>query len=218
MDTFSQLDAQLLLFFNSHHTAFLDDFWMLFTGRYIWVPMYVALLAAVARDNGWRRTVVVALFIALAITATDQFCGNLLRHSIERMRPSNPDNPLSLLVQTVDGYRGGKYGFPSCHAANSFALASFCALLFRSRRAAAFLFLWAVCNSYSRLYLGVHYPGDILVGSILGFTIGGICCAACDMLAPPAPEAAAPGRIRSSDLPIAVGLASVIAIALASLQ
>lgn len=86
--------------------------------------------------------------------------------------PSNPANPLSEMVHIVGGYRGGSYGFPSCHAANSFALASFLTLLFANRKLSLFIFAWAVLNSYSRVYLGVHYPGDLLVGAIIGTAAG----------------------------------------------
>lgn len=86
--------------------------------------------------------------------------------------PSNPENPLSEMVHIVGGYRGGSYGFPSCHAANSFALASFLTLLFANRKLSLFIFAWAVLNSYSRVYLGVHYPGDLLVGAIIGTAAG----------------------------------------------
>ena len=86
--------------------------------------------------------------------------------------PSNPENPLSEMVHIVGGYRGGSYGFPSCHAANSFALASFLILLFANRKLSLFIFAWAVLNSYSRVYLGVHYPGDLLVGAIIGTAAG----------------------------------------------
>lgn len=88
------------------------------------------------------------------------------------VRPSNPANPLSEMVHIVGGYRGGSYGFPSCHAANSFALASFLILLFANRKLSLFIFAWAVLNSYSRVYLGVHYPGDLLVGAIIGTAAG----------------------------------------------
>lgn len=94
------------------------------------------------------------------------------RPSVCRLRPSNPENPLSEMVHIVGGYRGGSYGFPSCHAANSFALASFLTLLFANRKLSLFIFAWAVLNSYSRVYLGVHYPGDLLVGAIIGTAAG----------------------------------------------
>lgn len=96
----------------------------------------------------------------------------LIRPEVCRLRPSNPENPLSEMVHIVGGYRGGSYGFPSCHAANSFALASFLTLLFANRKLSLFIFAWAVLNSYSRVYLGVHYPGDLLVGAIIGTAAG----------------------------------------------
>lgn len=99
-------------------------------------------------------------------------CATLIRPEVCRLRPSNPSNPLSEMVHIVGGYRGGSYGFPSCHAANSFALASFLTLLFANRKLSLFIFAWAVLNSYSRLYLGVHYPGDLLVGAIIGTAAG----------------------------------------------
>ena len=99
-------------------------------------------------------------------------CATLIRPEVCRLRPSNPENPLSEMVHIVGGYRGGSYGFPSCHAANSFALASFLTLLFANRKLSLFIFAWAVLNSYSRVYLGVHYPGDLLVGAIIGTAAG----------------------------------------------
>lgn len=92
-----------------------------------------------------------------------------------KVAPFNLLNPLSGMVHTVNGYRGGMYGFPSCHAANSFALAAIVALMLRSRMAGWFIFIWAALNSYSRLYLGVHYPGDLLCGCVLGVLCGAAC-------------------------------------------
>ena len=99
-----------------------------------------------------------------------------MRHSHTPRRRThealNLDNPLSAMVHVVDGYRGGSYGFPSCHAANSFAFAAAVALIVRSRRCSLFVFGWAVLNSYSRIYLGVHYPGDLFCGAVIGIIAG----------------------------------------------
>ena len=140
--------------------------------KWIWVPMYAAVLFAVVRNYRWRQTLAVLVCVALAITIADQVCATLIRPEVCRLRPSNPENPLSEMVHIVGGYRGGSYGFPSCHAANSFALASFLTLLFANRKLSLFIFAWAVLNSYSRVYLGVHYPGDLLVGAIIGTAAG----------------------------------------------
>ncbi|MDE6270839.1 MAG: phosphatase PAP2 family protein [Muribaculaceae bacterium] len=173
MDFFNNLDLQLLLSANGHHTAFWDSFWMLFTGRFVWVPMYAAMLYALLRSLGWQRTLVAVVFVALVIAAADQLCGSLLRDTICRPRPSRPDSPVVDMITTVGNYRAGHYGFPSCHAANSFALAVFMSMLLKRTRFTLFIFGWAMLNSFSRMYLGVHYPSDIFVGAVLGATIGG---------------------------------------------
>ena len=160
IDWLNTIDTQVFLALNGLHAPYFDVFMKLFTGKWIWVPMYAAVLFAVV------------VCVALAITIADQVCATLIRPEVCRLRPSNPENPLSEMVHIVGGYRGGSYGFPSCHAANSFALASFLILLFANRKLSLFIFAWAVLNSYSRVYLGVHYPGDLLVGAIIGTAAG----------------------------------------------
>ena len=192
IDWLNTIDTQVFLALNGLHAPYFDVFMKLFTGKWIWVPMYAAVLFAVVRNYRWRQTLAVLVCVALAITIADQVCATLIRPEVCRLRPSNPANPLSEMVHIVGGYRGGSYGFPSCHAANSFALASFLTLLFANRKLSLFIFAWAVLNSYlfanrklslfifawavlnsySRVYLGVHYPGDLLVGAIIGTAAG----------------------------------------------
>lgn len=157
IDWLNTIDTQVFLALNGLHAPYFDVFMKLFTGKWIWVPMYAAVLFAVVRNYRWRQTLAVLVCVALAITIADQVCATLIRPEVCRLRPSNPENPLSEMVHIVGGYRGGSYGFPSCHAANSFALASFLILLFANRKLSLFIFAWAVLNSYSRVYLGVHY-------------------------------------------------------------
>lgn len=175
LEFLNQIDTSVFLFFNGMHTPFLDRFMMLFTGRFIWVPMYAAILFVLLKTHGMKGAGVYVLGIALAITLTDQTCASYIRPMVERLRPSNLDNPLSALTIVVDDYRGGDYGFPSCHSANSFALATFLAFLFPRRRMLMFIFGWALLNSYTRLYLGVHYPGDLLAGAVVGSLFGFLC-------------------------------------------
>lgn len=165
---FNYIDTQLLLFFNGMHTPWLDSFMMMATGRFVWIPMYATILFILFRTFPRREAAIYTLAIVAAIVFADQVCASLLRPFFERLRPSHPENPISEWIQIVDGYRGGRYGFPSCHGSNSFALATILALIIRSARFSRFIFFWAILNSYTRLYLGVHYPGDILVGAVIG--------------------------------------------------
>lgn len=175
IDYLNQLDTSVFLFFNSMHASYMDNVMMLFTGRFMWIPMYAALLLVIIRTCGNKSAFIYLLAIAAAITLTDQTCASIIRPAIERLRPSNPENPLSALTRVVDDYRGGSYGFPSCHSANSFALASFMSMLIANRGFRIFIFTWAILNSYTRLYLGVHYPGDLLTGAVIGSVFGCLC-------------------------------------------
>ncbi|MBD5202692.1 MAG: phosphatase PAP2 family protein [Barnesiella sp.] len=175
LDQLMALDADILIFLNSFHVPVLDRFVMMFTGRWAWIPMYASLLYVLLRAYDTRRVVIFTLGIALAILLSDQIVAGVLRPIFQRLRPANLDNPLSEFVQVVDGYRGGRYGFPSCHGANSFALAVYMSLIIRRPRFVTFIFIWALLNCYTRNYLGVHYPGDIIVGAIIGSIIAALC-------------------------------------------
>lgn len=168
LDTIQQLDTDIFLALNGFTCSWLDNFMWYFSGKWVWAFLYATILAAFFFRYGWRRALGLLLLIALIITVCDQLCGHWVRYSIERLRPSNPDNPISPLVHIVNGYRGGAYGFPSCHAANSFGLAVFVSLLFRNRPLTICMLLWAFITAYSRIILGVHYPGDLLVGATTG--------------------------------------------------
>ena len=171
----SSLDNQLMLLLNGYHTGFMDRAMMMFTGRFIWIPMYIALFVVLFWSFRGRTLIFYLIGIALTITLADQLCATVIRPLVGRLRPSNLENPLSQFVYIVNSYRGGAYGFPSCHAANSFALAAFVTLVFRNRLISYVVVSWAIVNSYSRLYLGVHYPGDLLVGAVIGISIAYGC-------------------------------------------
>lgn len=175
LEELNQLDTDIFLFFNSFHNCYSDNFMEMFSGRYIWIPMYVGLLYMMMRRFTPVKLMLMLIGIGLSIILADQICASVLRPIFERLRPSNINNPLSEFTHIVNDYRGGAYGFPSCHAANSFALATFATAMIRHRSFSFFIITWAIINSYSRIYLGVHYPGDLLVGGIIGISIGIAC-------------------------------------------
>lgn len=171
----AEWDADLLLAINGCHAPWADHFMYAFSGKLVWVPMYASLLYLIFRNLHWRWALGCVVAIALTITFADQMGASVIRPWVARLRPANVDNPLSEFVHIVNGYRGGRYGFPSCHAANTFGLACFIAFVFRHRLLVWFMMAWAVLTCYSRAYLGVHYPGDLLAGALLGLLGAALC-------------------------------------------
>ena len=164
----SDIDARLLLIVNGEHSPFFDSVMWCISGRWIWVPFYAVLAYLLFRRMSWKRASICLVTIGLIILAADQTCATLIRPEIGRLRPANLNNPLSSFVHVVNGYRGGRYGFPSCHAANTFALAVFMSLVIRHKWFTVMMFSWAFVVSYSRMYLGVHYFGDLFCGATIG--------------------------------------------------
>lgn len=164
----SDIDARLLLIVNGAHSPFFDSVMWCISGRWIWVPFYAVLAYLLFRRMSWKRASICLVTIGLIILAADQTCATLIRQEIGRLRPANLNNPLSSFVHVVNGYRGGRYGFPSCHAANTFALAVFMSLVIRHKWFTVMMFSWAFIVSYSRMYLGVHYFGDLFCGATIG--------------------------------------------------
>ncbi|HUN20549.1 MAG TPA: phosphatase PAP2 family protein [Muribaculaceae bacterium] len=175
IETLQQIDTQIFLLFNGLHLDLLDQFMYTFSGRWVWIPLYAATLAVLIHRYGWQKGLLMLVATVAAVTIADQVCATHIRPAVERLRPANMENPISALVHTVNGYRGGRYGFPSCHAANTFAFATIISLALPMRRLTIILFLWAIGNCYSRIYLGVHYPGDLLAGAVIG-TLAGLLC------------------------------------------
>lgn len=164
----SDIEARLLLIVNGAHSPFFDAVMWCISGRWIWLPFYAVLAYLLFRRMSWKRASICLVTIGLIILAADQTCATLIRPEIGRLRPANLNNPLSSFVHVVNGYRGGRYGFPSCHAANTFALAVFMSLVIRHKWFTVMMFSWAFVVSYSRMYLGVHYFGDLFCGATIG--------------------------------------------------
>lgn len=158
----------MLLALNGLRAPFWDGFMWTVSETWTWVAMYAAILYVVCRNFSWRVAAVAVVAVVAVIVFADQLGASVIRPAVGRLRPSNLENPVSEFVQILNGKRGGRYGFPSCHAANSFGLAFITLLLFRRWGVGVFLLFWATLNSYSRIYLGVHYPGDLVAGMLLG--------------------------------------------------
>ena len=161
------MDTMVFLTVNSHHNAYFDSVMWLVSGKLIWVPMYVSLFFVLLKNYSYKVVFAILLAIGVVILFTDSFTAQVIRPWVCRLRPSNLDNPMSSMVHIVDDYRGGAYGFPSNHASNTWGLAFFITFLFRRYKLTFFFFLWALLVCYSRMYLGVHYFGDLLIGGLL---------------------------------------------------
>lgn len=170
LEFLNNLDTQLFLFFNSFNSPVWDKIMWWISGSKSWIPMYLIIIAYIIYKFRWKA-VITLVFIALVVTLADQISVKAFKEVFQRLRPSH--NPaLEDLIHLVKNKKGGKFGFVSSHAANTFAVAFFLSLLFKYRYFSIFIFIWAAVVSYSRIYLGVHYPFDILGGAILGSIIG----------------------------------------------
>ncbi len=164
-----RFDQHLLLLVNSSNTPFFDGVMHALSGKLIWAPLYLAIIIYLFIIYK-RKFLIILLLIILAITLSDQ-ASVLLKNITQRLRPCH-DPALSGLVHLVKGECGGLYSFVSSHAANSFNVALISLLLIKKRWYSVSIIIWALVIGYSRVYLGVHYPGDVLCGSILGALIG----------------------------------------------
>lgn len=164
----TELDTDALLAVNGWKHVWADQFMYAYSGKWVWVPFYASILYVLFKNYNWKYVIGCLLALGLTIAFADQIGASVIRPLVERLRPSNPANPISHMVEVVNGYRGGRYGFPSCHAANTAGLAFFLLFLWKSRLIGIFISFWALLTCYSRSYLGVHYPGDLLASILLG--------------------------------------------------
>ncbi|MEY3417272.1 MAG: hypothetical protein RL060_1384 [Bacteroidota bacterium] len=167
LEYLNQIDRSILVFFNQQHRPLLDELMLLITGKYIWIPLYVVLIGLVVykfKKTSW----VAILALVLTITAADQFASSFCKPTFKRLRPCHDESIKAQLH--IMKPAGSQYGFISSHAANTFALATFMFMAFKTDKKwiGYSLFIWAALVSISRVYLGVHYPGDILFGAMTG--------------------------------------------------
>ena len=164
-------DQELLLKINGSDSLFWDGFMWMATNKLTWIPMAIALLYVIFKNNKIKEAFLLIGLIILVITLADQISSGFCKPYFARFRPTQ-DPELMYQIDVVNGYRGGTYGFTSSHAANTFGVALFLSLVMRSWSLSIILFIWAALNAYSRMYLGVHYPGDIFFGTLTGLGSG----------------------------------------------
>ena len=166
-----ELDQKVFFVLNGFHSPWLDQVMYWITKTEFWIPLYAGLLYLVIKNFKKKSWIIVGCII-ITIVLADQITSSGMKPFFQRLRPSR-DPELKEMVHIVNGYRGGKYGFASSHAANTMGIAFFFWLLLTSRyRWIWVLFVWATIVAFSRIYLGVHYPGDIVVGMLFGLLSG----------------------------------------------
>jgi undecaprenyl-diphosphatase len=171
LEFITNIDTQLTLFLNGSDSEMLDAIAVTATKTSTWIPLGILLLYVLMRMKDWKNALLVILCVAIAITLADQMASGIFKPLVARLRPSHTPE-LQGVIDLVGDYRGGRYGFFSSHAANTCAVAVFLSLLFRKRVFTVAICSWAMVNSWTRLYLGVHYVGDIMVGLIWGALVG----------------------------------------------
>ncbi|MBR1933788.1 MAG: phosphatase PAP2 family protein [Prevotella sp.] len=167
-----EFDKELLLAVNGSSSLFLDGLVKTLTTAATWIPLYVSLFYLVLKNNdSVQKIVLIVACAGLCVFIAGSLDDMIVKPLVARWRPTH-DPQIGVLVDVVNDYRGGNYGFFSAHASNTFSLAVFFSLLIRNRLLTFFLVLWSFVNCWTRMYLGVHYPGDILCGLLWGGLVG----------------------------------------------
>ncbi|WP_417431757.1 phosphatase PAP2 family protein [Halpernia sp.] len=172
MEEFINKDQEALLFLNGLGTKSFDPFWILMSDKWIWVPLYIIFVYLLYKNYKLRNLIFILIFIGLGITISDQIA-TIFKFGVLRLRPChNPFLETKMRLVTC----GGMYGFYSSHASNTFFLATFLSALLGKKYKffTISVFLWAIIVSYSRIYLGVHFPFDVAFGAAAGFLLGGL--------------------------------------------
>lgn len=167
----TDIDRDLTLALNGSESMFWNNLMTVFTNTFSWSLLIAMLLYIFFRNNSPKDAIIILLTIVVMVLVMDRFCSGFVKPTVARWRPScDPD--IMYLVDVVNNYRSHKYGFFSGHASNTMCVAMFLSWLFRYRKLTILLFVWSSIASYTRIYLGVHYVGDILVGTAAGLLMG----------------------------------------------
>ncbi|MCF0069219.1 phosphatase PAP2 family protein [Dyadobacter sp. CY261] len=171
VETLTRTDHELFLWLNGLHTPWLDTVMYWITYKFTWVPLYILLITLTIRAEGWKKGAFIIVAVVLAVAVADKITSGFMKPYFLRLRPCHDPSLQGLMHSVTDC--GGMYGFASSHASTSFALAiSWFGLLHVKVRNMWLLYLWASIYAYSRIYVGVHFPLDILVGALVGLLTG----------------------------------------------
>ena len=162
------IDAQILLWINGHYAEWLDEVMWTVSRATTWVWLYIVLILLIIRKfRNWKSVLLILAGFAVAVGLSDFTTSGIIKPLVCRLRPTH-EPALEGMLHIVKGYTGGLYGFCSSHAANTMSVALLFSLLYKDSRATVSLMAWVALNCYSRMYLGVHYPGDIIAGLLVG--------------------------------------------------
>ena len=171
IDRLIEIDQSWLLAINGAHNAVMDQVMWYISQAWVWIPLYAVLIGLLMWKFGWKRALVYTVALVAAVGLSDWVSSGLIKHWVCRPRPTHEPS-LEGLVHIVNGYVGGKYGFVSSHAVNTMSLAVLFGLIWNKiSRQGWWLMVYVAVNCDSRMYLGVHYPGDILGGLVVGTII-----------------------------------------------